>query len=478
MSEPKQLLVQFRTKTFPLTTPDTPFSVPTDLARYGLSELVNHLLGLDPPTPFDFLVSGKRLLRSSLADLLQSEWAQEEGLTEENTVVLEYFEALRPPSNDWNVHEDEWVGAVCGSIPGVVVSGSYDECVRVYNDEGALVLQTGEVGGPICDLQLCHGLQGTVLAVASKEPCFRTYSLGGLGLEEGKSSGKRKKKGGGASSSSGQGSSNLSWTPHSVFQGHSDSVECVASHPQQPRIVSGSWDGTVGLWKIEDEDAGLREEREQQQEEESEGSGSRKKKRTKKMAASSSGSPGINTSMDTLKGHTQVVSGVHWQDDMRIASCSWDQRIICYDAYQGDIARDMKSDTAIFHITSVPGHPHLLLTSHQDPVIRLWDDRTEEGSVVSVRFQGHTEWVCRSLFCPSSQHNFVSASYDRSVRFWDTRSTKPVYTLTSCHKERVLSLDWHGTHSVVSGGADKYVRVHSTTGAGLSTPSVAPSTRR
>ena len=36
----------------------TPLAVPGALTRYGLSEVVNHLLALDPPKPFDFLVDG------------------------------------------------------------------------------------------------------------------------------------------------------------------------------------------------------------------------------------------------------------------------------------------------------------------------------------------------------------------------------------------------------------------------------------
>ena len=47
----------------------TPIAVPGKLTRYGLSEVINHLLNLDPPKPFDFLVQGE-LVRTSLEKLV------------------------------------------------------------------------------------------------------------------------------------------------------------------------------------------------------------------------------------------------------------------------------------------------------------------------------------------------------------------------------------------------------------------------
>ena len=51
----------------------TPIAVPGKLTRYGLSEVINHLLNLDPPKPFDFLVQGE-LVRTSLEKLNKFSW--------------------------------------------------------------------------------------------------------------------------------------------------------------------------------------------------------------------------------------------------------------------------------------------------------------------------------------------------------------------------------------------------------------------
>lgn len=67
-------------------------AVPETLQRYGLSEVVNHLLGRDPPTPFDMLVMG-RFLRSSLQSVMRRH-----ALSGEAVLEVEYLPAMRQPT--------------------------------------------------------------------------------------------------------------------------------------------------------------------------------------------------------------------------------------------------------------------------------------------------------------------------------------------------------------------------------------------
>lgn len=60
-----ELRVQFVTAHERFRVTDTPFAVPAKLNHTGLSSVVCHLLGLDPPLPFDFLVAG-HFVRTSL----------------------------------------------------------------------------------------------------------------------------------------------------------------------------------------------------------------------------------------------------------------------------------------------------------------------------------------------------------------------------------------------------------------------------
>lgn len=84
--------MKFVTKDPAIRVTETPIAVPESLQRYGLSEVVNHLLGRDPPTPFDMLVLG-RFLRSSLASIMRRNV-----LSGESVLEVEYMPALRQPT--------------------------------------------------------------------------------------------------------------------------------------------------------------------------------------------------------------------------------------------------------------------------------------------------------------------------------------------------------------------------------------------
>lgn len=63
----EEVQIRFVTK-LPIELPDHQFAVPDNLARYGLSEIINHLLGQqdrESVRPYDFLIEGQ-FLRSDL----------------------------------------------------------------------------------------------------------------------------------------------------------------------------------------------------------------------------------------------------------------------------------------------------------------------------------------------------------------------------------------------------------------------------
>ncbi|CAI5495284.1 unnamed protein product [Closterium sp. Naga37s-1] len=127
-TDDRQVQVRFTTR-LPahLTVPSTPFTVPVRLTRYGLSEVINTLLGRDAPQPFDFIVDG-RLLRSSLRKCLLTS-----ALSTERVIPIEYTLAVRPPSASHSAPHDDWVSAVSAAHPSVIVTGSYDSHVRLFS---------------------------------------------------------------------------------------------------------------------------------------------------------------------------------------------------------------------------------------------------------------------------------------------------------------------------------------------------------
>lgn len=106
----KKVRVKFVTKDPSIRVTETPVAVPESLQRYGLSEVVNHLLGRDPPTPFDMLVMG-RFLRSSLRSVMQRH-----ALSGEAVLEVEYLPALRQPTEA--EHADQVLCVAVGSWLG------------------------------------------------------------------------------------------------------------------------------------------------------------------------------------------------------------------------------------------------------------------------------------------------------------------------------------------------------------------------
>ena len=69
--EDTQIQVRFRSRLPHYAITDSIIAVPARLHRYGLSEIINHLLATTKPIPFDFLIDGQ-FLRTSLAQFMQA----------------------------------------------------------------------------------------------------------------------------------------------------------------------------------------------------------------------------------------------------------------------------------------------------------------------------------------------------------------------------------------------------------------------
>jgi hypothetical protein len=103
----QQVIVRLVSEVDAYAIGDESLELPAKLTRYGLSELVNHLLGSSgKPTPFDFLLDGE-LLRSSLTKFMQAR-----GISGEATLELRYFPLVREPEKISQNANDEWVSAV------------------------------------------------------------------------------------------------------------------------------------------------------------------------------------------------------------------------------------------------------------------------------------------------------------------------------------------------------------------------------
>ena len=67
-----EVLICFKTTVDKYRVTEEPIAIPTRLKRFGLSDIVNHLLQLSKPVPFDFLLNDT-LLRGSLLKGIQTQ---------------------------------------------------------------------------------------------------------------------------------------------------------------------------------------------------------------------------------------------------------------------------------------------------------------------------------------------------------------------------------------------------------------------
>lgn len=58
-----------------------------------------------------------------------------------------------------------------------------------------------------------------------------------------------------------------------------------------------------------------------------------------------------------------------------------------------------------------------------------------------------------------SEFHLVTASYDGTVKLWDTRGSVPLGT-SEAHHDKVLCADWISDVAFVSGGADNKIQIH------------------
>ena len=125
----REIRVQFFTKQQRHEVTDAPIAVPTRLRRIHLSQMVNHLLGLAAPLPFDFLINGA-FLRVSL-----QKYVDENNISSEEILQLEYIEAMVPPEPQTEIKQDDWISSVAGYKPGsFILTGSYDKTARIWTE--------------------------------------------------------------------------------------------------------------------------------------------------------------------------------------------------------------------------------------------------------------------------------------------------------------------------------------------------------
>eukprot|EP00743_Colponemidia_sp_Colp-15_P003223 GILK01003482.1.p1 GENE.GILK01003482.1~~GILK01003482.1.p1 ORF type:complete len:429 (+),score=37.65 GILK01003482.1:67-1353(+) len=385
---------------------EVPISVPGKLGRYGLSEIVNHLLALDPPKPFDFVVDDE-FVRSSVEQFISSH-----GLSGESILVLRYVIAMPKPDLKETKDMTDWISSVDASHTECVFSASYDGSIKALDRHGDLIAS-----------QSVHKMPIKAMAV-SQDPVTDLLSLVSVSKDM-------------TVRMSVFNSAERSITTTRVGKGHTGSVDTVAIAPTAALVCTGSWDRSVKIWTSlsedrKDSDTTARKKR---------------KKEVKDMPC-----------VAELLGHTQQVSAVCWPYTATLYTGSWDHTIRVWDVDSKTTVNTLTGNKIVTALSynHVAG---LLASGHEDRAVRIWDPRGKDTQVVKLALVSHSSWVSAVKWAPTSPYMLASASYDGTVKLWDIRSKIPLHTLES-HEDKVLCLDWQGTSRLWSGGSDSKLVLH------------------
>ncbi|KAI9306896.1 WD40-repeat-containing domain protein [Cunninghamella echinulata] len=298
----EQIQIRLTTKQEQYAVSNAPIMVPVNFKRYGLSELVNNLLGREKPIPFEFLIDGE-ILRSTIASYLSSH-----RLSTENIITIEYMESMLPPTPLTSYQHDDWISSV-QILENLFLTGSYDNMVRLWNTSG----------------ECTHTLIGhteAIKSVAFGASTDSTVSVFSAGLDH----------------------TIIGWEINReesdecqiLYEccGHQAAIESLAMNLQKSHFATASSDSTIKVWSTETPVTNeLVESTSQPQ---------KKKKKTEK-----DNSKLIKTQAITLNGHVGAVNAVVFddKDSNTVYSGGWDHSIRSW-----DIEQQVNTVTKVFHI--------------------------------------------------------------------------------------------------------------------------------
>ncbi|CAN6481974.1 unnamed protein product [Victoria cruziana] len=400
----RQIRVRFITR-LPnhLKVPSSSMAIPSDINRFGLSEIINALLHQDTPTAFDFLIGGQ-LIRMPLEKFLL-----QNGISAEKILDIEYIYAATPQKQqDPRVHDD-WVSAVDGSAPSFILSGCYDGNGRIWRHGATcthiLEGHTGAISSVSIIDAKANDHNGTFcVATASKDRTLRLWKFNEGDVVE------HPKK----------------VNAFKILRGHTSSVQSVSSDPSGKMVCSGSWDCSVKLWHANESDA-------------EGGLVSMKKRKVDSVADSNETSQMEGDAVSTFTGHTQCVSSVVWPEQGKMYSASWDHSVRVWDVETGNNSMTLVCGK-VLRCLDVGGESSALVAGGgSDPVLRIWDPR-RPGSLAPVfeisSVYSLTSWVTSCKWHTKSWFHLLSSSYDGKVVLWDIRTKFPL-TVLEAHEDKV-----------------------------------------
>jgi len=496
-----------------------PIAVPASLSRSGLSAVLNHLLGRGEtdesdeeatssarPIPFEFVITSQSNKSNKLLRTGIEREARRRGVSLEEAIPVTYFPAMPTPEL---VHEDDqrlpdWISAMsylshCAThgvysdqhIDGLLCTGGYDGSLHCFVTGGDTKQSQRTVGLRNVAERSVHGGAIKCMSTSRTSTDKQTDVWIATGAMDHTLALHQLTKNSVADDNDDNLSSAYNLSLYAMCKhGHAASVESVDITSNL--LASGDWDGGLCIWKFGDPNLQPEQDEEEQQKQPSKKS---KGTKSKGSSALSTTSPYISPQISMI-AHASKVSGVSFGNHLKLSSSpsapetiitsSWDHSLKVWNIDRQDCLMTLNGSRVVSCLDTSYHSPGIAATGHPDCTVRLWDVRSAVSSKLAFKdvavavadktFRpSHNGWISDVRWSRESPYHLSSSSHDGTVKFWDIRSSIPLYTVRAFEKkkEKALCLSYGDDGLLFSGGTDCIVKQFRVRGEGASPETVA-----
>ncbi len=198
-----------------------------------------------------------------------------------------------------------------------------------------------------------------------------------------------------------------------AWQAHTAAVQALAFSPDEQTLATGSWDGTIKLWNLE------------------------------------------NGALLWLGQHTGSIYRLVFTPDGRtLASGGDDAAIRLWDVSTGKHLQTLSCQSSAVYALAWSPDGGLLASGSFDGSIQLWEmqgiQAAQSGTATRI-FTGHSGLVWSVAFAPDGR-TLASGSFDRTVKLWDVESLEVRETLAG-HTAPVNAVAWSPDGSLLASGS-------------------------